>query len=71
MEADEFLTASGPLATLRHWQEAGGAWRVVGGRAGDVTVALCRCDGGEEVDRLHIDDPQAVAYLRRRPSSEE
>jgi hypothetical protein len=61
----------GPVAVLRRWEDLGAVWRVVGqGRAG-VTVALCRCDGGEEVERLTSHDPTLLAYLDGRSSSEE
>jgi hypothetical protein len=28
-----------------------------------VTVALLRCDGGEEVDRFTSDDPRLIAFV--------
>jgi hypothetical protein len=59
------------LETLRRWQEAGGVWRVVGRGGDQVTVSLCRCDGGEEVDRLRTADPHAVAYLLEHPAGED
>lgn len=31
--------------------------------AGGVTIALMRCDGGEEVDRFSSDDPRLLAYV--------
>ena len=36
-----------------------------------VTVALCRCDGGEEVDRFSSDDPELLSYLAGRASSDD
>jgi hypothetical protein len=60
-----------PLAALQRWSDAGGVWRVVGRTPSTATVSLCRCDGGEEVDRLTTDHPDAVAYLDRYPASEE
>jgi hypothetical protein len=64
------------LAALRRWHDAGGVWRVTGtdrpdAPDGTVTVSLCRCDGGEEVDRLRTADPHAVAYLLAHRTSEE
>ncbi|GAA1157104.1 hypothetical protein [Nocardioides aquiterrae] len=50
---------------LIRWEESGGTWYAVGA----TEVALCRCDGGEVVDRLAVDDEEAAAYLRDRPSS--
>jgi len=46
-------------------------WRVVDRRRASVTVALYRCDGGEEVDRISSTDPRLVRYLAARSSSEE
>jgi hypothetical protein len=60
-----------PLAALQRWSDAGGVWRVVGRTPSTATVSLCRCDGGEEVDRLRTADPHAVAYLLAHRTSEE
>ena len=51
---------------LLRWEDAGGTWYVVGGGE----VALCRCDGGEVVERLVVDDEETAAYLRGRPASD-
>jgi hypothetical protein len=74
------------IERLRRWEDAGGTWRVLHGRAtpaaGDDTgdgagdgagplVSLCRCDGGEEVERVRLAGPEAAAYVRARPSSED
>jgi hypothetical protein len=62
------------IERLRRWEDAGGTWRVLHGRAepGDgPLVSLCRCDGGEEVERVRLAGAEAAAYLRLRPSSEE
>jgi len=68
---------------LRRWEDAGGTWRVLHGRAGadgdggdggegtGPLVSLCRCDGGEEVERVRVPGADAAAYLRLRPSSED
>jgi hypothetical protein len=51
------------VATLRRWEDAGGTWRIEH-RAGEtVTVVLCRCDGGEEIDRLVSRDPALRQYV--------
>jgi len=50
---------------LIRWEESGGTWYAVG----TTEVALCRCDGGEVVDRLPVEDEETAAYLRDRPSS--
>ena len=51
---------------LLRWEDAGGTWYAVG--SGEV--ALCRCDGGEVVERLAVDDEETAAYLRARPASD-
>jgi len=50
---------------LLRWELSGGTWYAVG----TTEVALCRCDGGEVVDRLPVEDEETAAYLRDRPSS--
>jgi hypothetical protein len=59
------------LDRLRRWEDSGGTWRVVGRRAGTVTIALCRCDGGEEVDRFASTDPAVRGHVRDRETSED
>ena len=51
---------------LLRWEDAGGTWYAVGA----AQVALCRCDGGEVVERLSVDDEETAAYLRDRPASD-
>jgi hypothetical protein len=60
-----------PLARLLRWEDAGGSWRVQGLTASVASVALCRCDGGEEQERLTSADPELLAYLAGRTSSED
>ncbi len=62
------MTAGGPdpapdLARLVRWQQAGGLWQVVARRPGSVTVALLRCDGGEEMDRFSSTDAAVLALV--------
>ena len=65
------MTADGehPVAVLTRWEAAGAAWRVVARRSDTVTVALCQCDGGEEVGRLTSSDPELAQYLAGRDSN--
>ncbi len=58
------------VAALHRWEVSGAAWRVVARGPTRVTVALLRCGGGEEVDRLTSGDPSWLAHLRARESSE-
>lgn len=57
------------LAALLRWEASGGTWQVAARRPDRVTVVLCRCDGGEEVDRLVSVDPSLIAYLDGRDAS--
>ncbi len=60
-----------PLEVLRRWEDSGAVWRVIH-RAGDtVAIALLTCSAGEEVSRIHTDDPQVLDFLGSRLSSEE
>jgi hypothetical protein len=59
------------LDRLRRWEDAGGTWRVAARPPGTVTLALCRCDGGEEVDRLTSADPAVLDHVGVRASSED
>jgi hypothetical protein len=54
------------VAELVRWEEAGADWQLIGQTSAGVTVALMRCDGGEEVDRFTSDDPGLLAYVERR-----
>jgi hypothetical protein len=56
---------------LRRWQDAGAVWEVISRKGHSVTVALLRCDGGEEVDRFTSEDPALLRFIGDRQSSEE
>ena len=60
----------GRVAALERWEALGAVWRVLNRTPSGVTVALCRCDGGEEVERFTSADPALLAYLGDRSSSE-
>ena len=51
------------VAELTRWQESGAAWQVVARTRRGVTVALMRCDGGEEVDRFTSSDPRLLEFV--------
>ena len=57
------------VAALQRWEDAGAYWRVVSRRDGEVTVALCRCDGGEEVERFTSADPEVLSFIGDRLDS--
>lgn len=46
-------------------------WRVDSRTPDAVTIALLRCDGGEEVERFCSDDPELLAFIGNRRSSEQ
>jgi len=62
---------SDAVAVLRRWEEAGGIWRVIDQDQDAATIALYRCDGGEEVDRFVSSDTQLAAFLAGRTTSQE
>lgn len=39
---------------LDRWIASGGQWDVVAEQGDRVTVALCTCGGGEEMDRVEL-----------------
>jgi hypothetical protein len=57
------------VAELQRWEDSGAVWSVVSRRNGRVTVALLRCDGGEEVDRFTSGDARLIDYIGERFSS--
>ena len=59
------------VAELQRWQDSGAVWEVISRTRGRVTVALLRCDGGEEVDRFTSDDPALLSFIGDRLTSEE
>jgi hypothetical protein len=60
-----------PIAVLSRWEAAGAVWRVVARDGDAVTIALCQCDGGEEVGRLSSTDPRLDGYLAGRTRSDD
>lgn len=65
------LSGAELIRALGRWQDSGAVWRVLERRPSRVTVALLRCDGGEEVERLVSGDPLWLAFLDGRDSSED
>jgi hypothetical protein len=51
------------VETLRRWEDFGGVWTVAYRSGSKVSLSLCRCDAGEEVERLSYDDPALVEWL--------
>lgn len=59
------------VSDLRRWEVSGGVWRVVQRNRTEVTVALLRCDGGEEMGRLSGRGAAWLALLEGREGSED
>lgn len=57
------------VTALERWETAGAHWQVVHRSGPEVTVAMCRCDGGEELDRFTSDAPEVLDFLAGRRSS--
>jgi hypothetical protein len=53
------------VAELTRWVDAGATWRVAAQTDSGVTIALLRCDGGEEVDRFTSTDPALLEFVQR------
>ncbi|MEI7054367.1 hypothetical protein WBG06_01005 [Nocardioides sp. CCNWLW239] len=51
------------LERLLRWEEAGATWEAIWPRADEVTVVLCRCDSGEEVDRYTSTAADLLDYV--------
>ena len=61
-----------PRGVIERWETFGGTWRIVEdghADAGGVTVALCRCDAGEEVERVTSTDTTLWTWLHRRAAA--
>ncbi|KRC46413.1 MULTISPECIES: hypothetical protein [unclassified Nocardioides] len=52
---------------LDRWIASGGQWDVVAEQGDRVTVALCTCGGGEEMDRVVLDRAE-LPILDQRPA---
>lgn len=59
------------IATLLRWTDSGAHWRVLQRTREEVTISLITCTGDEEVHRLTSADPELLAWLGARTSSED
>ena len=59
------------VADLLRWETSGAVWRVVHRTPEEVTVALLRCDGGEEMGRLRGGGSTWLTFLEGREGSED
>lgn len=65
------MSAVEPVEVLRRWENAGGTWEVLSRTSGILTIRLCTCTGGEEVDRLSSSEASLTAYVGERTRSDE
>lgn len=49
-------------AAVDRWETAGGTWAVRSAGESAAIVDLLRCDGGEVVDTLHLEDPRDLRW---------
>ncbi|TYL50094.1 hypothetical protein FXB39_10565 [Nocardioides sp. BGMRC 2183] len=59
------------LAAVERWETAGGTWQLSPTGPDSADVVLCRCDGGEEVERLHCSEAITLAVLRARSTDDQ
>jgi hypothetical protein len=70
-ESSSSISAAELAERLRRWEDSGATWHVLTRSERAVTVSLCRCDDGEEVERLRSDDPAAVIMLDGRTGTDD
>jgi hypothetical protein len=58
-----------PVEVLERWEHHGATWRALHVSDAKAIVDLCTCNG-EPVEQLESDDPELIAFLRGRPTSE-
>lgn len=68
--AEDTRTGKELVDALIRWEASGGVWRVLARGPSGVSVALLRCDAGEEVDRIASDRTDWLAYLTDREGSD-
>jgi hypothetical protein len=54
---------------LQRWEDHGAVWRAIHVSDAKAIVDLCTCTG-EPIDRIESSDPELIAFLRKRPTSE-
>jgi hypothetical protein len=59
------------LDVLRRWESGGATWRVLARTPDGLDVALFTCDAGEQVGRLVSTEPDLLAYVGERTTSED
>lgn len=59
------------VADLQRWEDSGAHWRVLTRTSNSITIALLRCDGGEEVDRFTSSDPRLLDFVGARNAGDD
>jgi hypothetical protein len=59
------------LDALRRWESGGAVWRVLARTPDRLDVALLTCDAGEQVGQLVSTEPELLAYVGGRTTSED
>ncbi|MGG7104758.1 hypothetical protein [Rhodococcus sp. 24CO] len=65
------MSKTNAVETLSRWTDAGAMWRVLDRTPTSITVSMCRCDGDEEMERLTTTDPELLAWIGDRQTSNE
>jgi len=65
----EANASTSAVCALARWEDAGAHWRVETIDGDHAVISLLACTG-EVVDHLTSSDPQLLAYVAMRPSSE-
>lgn len=63
------MSEENAVETLSRWTDSGAMWRVLYRTPTSITVSMCRCDGGEEMERLTSTDPELLAWIGDRQIS--
>ncbi|MCE4267570.1 hypothetical protein [Rhodococcus globerulus] len=63
------MSEENAVETLSRWSDSGAMWRVLRRTPTSITVSMCRCDGGEEMERLTSTDPELLAWIGKRQTS--
>ncbi len=59
------------VADLVRWEDSGAHWQVIARTPHSITIALLRCDGGEEVERFTSADPRLLEFVGARTGTED
>lgn len=65
------MSKTNAVETLSRWTDTGAMWRVLDRTPTSITVSMRRCDGDEEMERLTTTDPELLAWIGDRQTSNE